>query len=271
MHNPLQFAYTYRNILLMPQSDEIKRKVLKTYILLSCTNQAKRKPINVTGFKVNYCNYNLLKLLFNEIFVGNEYLFSSNTLKPTIIDCGSNIGMSVLYFNLIYPDCNILAFEPDEETFSILEANIKQNHLDNVILHKKALSKSDGTLDFYYDQKKPGSLTMSAIKARIPKQNKTVVSTRLSHYIDNNIDFLKLDIEGLETEVIEDLRKENKIHLIERMVIEYHHHIEKDIDGLSIILAILEESNFGYQIEGSMSRPWKPFGFQDLLIYAYRK
>lgn len=272
MINPLHLLYLSRKILQSSTERKIKRKILKTYISLSLIKQLKPiQKVKITDFQVDYCNFALLKLMFTEIFIRNEYLFKSASSKPIIIDGGSNIGMSVLYFNLIYPECSILAFEPDERTFLVLQENMRQNNLENVSLQMKALSNHDGTVDFYFDHENPGRLTMSTIKERMPKENKEVLSTRLSNYIEREVDFLKLDVEGSETEVIEDLHRENKIRLINQMAIEYHHHIEKGEDNLSKLLTILEESDFGYQVDCSFSRPWKPNKFQDILIYAYRK
>lgn len=55
------------------------------------------------------------------------------------------------------------------------------------------------------------------------------------------------------------------------MVIEYHHHIVRDLDIFSKLLRILEDAGFGYQIESNLQRPLISKQFQDILIYAYQK
>jgi len=55
------------------------------------------------------------------------------------------------------------------------------------------------------------------------------------------------------------------------MAIEYHHHIVKDEDMLSVLLSTLEHAGFGYQLGGALPRPFERNQFQDVLIYAYRK
>ena len=59
-----------------------------------------------------------------EIFKENIYFFEANNEKPLIIDCGSYIGTSILFFKIHYPDSRIISFEPDEENFKILSDNI---------------------------------------------------------------------------------------------------------------------------------------------------
>jgi hypothetical protein len=50
------------------------------------------------GFRIRYSGVSVLQELFREIFVNGIYMFKCDTDKPTIIDCGSNIGMSILFF-----------------------------------------------------------------------------------------------------------------------------------------------------------------------------
>ena len=202
MENYRKILNTVNKIRSTSHNKSIKIQILKTYLFTFVlnSNQKRNKLANITGFNVNYCTTNSLRYLFNEIFLGNEYNFSTDTQKPLIIDCGSNIGMSVLYFKLLFPESEILAFEPDEDAFECLERNIQQNNLKNVVLEKKALSSLDGIMDFYFDQNNPGSLKMSTIYARMPKQKREITSARLSQYIEKEIDFLKLDIEGAEWE-----------------------------------------------------------------------
>ncbi len=43
--------------------------------------------------------------------------------RPLIIDCGANIGASVLWFNARYPEAQIVAIEPSPENFGLLAKN----------------------------------------------------------------------------------------------------------------------------------------------------
>lgn len=49
--------------------------------------------------------------------------------RPLIIDCGANIGLSCLWFAKAFPEAQILAIEPDDDNFHILQTNTK--HLGN--------------------------------------------------------------------------------------------------------------------------------------------
>jgi hypothetical protein len=107
--------------------------------------------------------------------------------------------------------------------------------------------------------------------SRVGGRTQTVKQVRLSSFIDGPIDFMKLDVEGAEDEVLKDLVMSSKLRHIEQMVIEYHHHVDKDRDALAGFLATLESAGFGYQMRAKYSSSKVPGQFQDIVLYAYRK
>lgn len=266
----------FRTILIMgrlPVVKRLKRDIITTWfsVFLLKRYDSKNKTAKITGFKVKFLDYPALSYLFHEIFLGHEYYFVAGSDGPHIIDCGSNIGMSVLYFKMLYPKARIEAFEPGNETYSCLEENVRNNFPDSVVTHKAALSNREGTIDFYYDPDNPGSLLMSTRKERMPKEKQQVNANLLSKYVKEKVDLLKIDIEGAELEVVKELIDAGKLGLVEQMVIEYHHHIRGEADVFSGMLNLLEDAGFGYQIEGHLGRPLRREQVQDILIYAYRK
>ncbi len=99
----------------------------------------------------------------------------------------------------------------------------------------------------------------------------SVPQERLSSFFDQEIDFLKLDVEGAETGVLRDLIAADSLRHIRQLSIEYHHHIDAADDSFSKFLGALEQQGFGYQIKAQLL-PGKPAGhFQDILVAAYRK
>jgi FkbM family methyltransferase len=254
-------------------SSDIKKKLMATYVKLIILKRYDRinNVADILGHKIKFCTYSTLATLFAEIFISNSYYISNLPQHAYIIDCGSNIGISVLYFKIIYPLSKVLAFEPDEDAFLCLEANIKSNKLTSTIPLNIALTDRESTVDFFYDKHNPGSPLMSLKRERMPRHKKTVRASTLSEYIDRNVDLVKMNIEGSELEVIRELANSGKLHFIKQMIIEYHHHIAKDNDIFSQILYILENAGFGYQIQSSLRPPYKPKRFQDILIYAYQK
>src|SRR6266849_9306839 len=53
-----------------------------------------------------------------------EYYVPPGLRPETILDIGSNIGASILYFHHEFPDAKIFGFEPHPDTFRILQENV---------------------------------------------------------------------------------------------------------------------------------------------------
>ena len=192
--------------------------------------------------------------------------------KPKIVDLGSNIGLSVIYFNTLFPHCEIDAFEADPTTCVILRKNIESYNLKKVKIFNLAVTDKNGLINFYIDKVGSGSPLMSANPLRISNKTKIKVrSIKLSESINNPKDFLKMDVEGSELKVLRDLDLSKKINLISQLSIEYHHHIDTDIDELSDFLNILERNNFGYQIHAGQNSPFELKIFEDIQIHSYKK
>lgn len=235
----------------------------------------KLKKERIFGYKINAFNYGTIRFLFEEIFYRNEYLFNSKNKKPIIFDCGANIGFATIFFKWLYPESEIYAFEPDKKTFEVLKKNVSQNKLRNVHLFNSAISDKNGTIDFFIDSKSPGSLVMSTKQERMPKDKITVDCISLSDLIKNKnlskIDYVKMDIEGSENEVIQDLNKNNQLKNIAKFSIEYHHKISGHKSQLSKFLQIFENKDFEYQIDTRCIPINAEDKFQDVLLYIYRK
>ncbi len=128
---------------------------------------------------------------YREIFQ-TIYQFKPTTGARTILDCGANIGLSVVYFSQNYPDHQIIAFEPDPVIFSILQENVQTLGLNNVTLHNKAVWDKEETLTFFTD-KAMGGRVENSYSGQKPQLIETV---RLKDFISPDVDFLKIDIEG---------------------------------------------------------------------------
>jgi FkbM family methyltransferase len=268
-----QAAKTARSTRLWPRLPrDLQTKVIRALFKLSMTRRLEETTL--VGYRMCSPDGDMLKVLFHEIFVDAVYLFYSSTDEPKIVDCGSNIGMSILFFKMLYPKAYIVAFEPDPFTFQVLSKNISQNHLSNVELHQCALSGADEQISFY----RPSSPSSSSLQMNVlrPRQENTacivVPARRLSDFISSDeIDLLKLDIEGAETAVLRELADAGKLRKIKRIHFEYQHHTDPDCDNLSLVLQLLEFHGFGYQIRTSGGTSPSERVVQNLLFYCYRK
>lgn len=250
-----------------------KLNLFLSYFKIDILINFSREPIielSVLNRKLSYFNNYIFKIAFHEIFIKQEYKnFKTDKNSPLIFDCGENVGLATMYFKQFYPNSTIIAFEPDEEIFTLLKKNILQNNLDNVNIFNIALSDSKGTKEFFFDENRKTSNigTGSLIKERSPKNRKNVESGILSEYIDNKkVDLVKIDIEGAEYSVIKELSSTAQLKNIKELIIEYHHKIGTEKSKLSEFLHIFELNDFEYQIKSNFKGKNE---FQDILIYFY--
>jgi hypothetical protein len=81
---------------------------------------------------------------------------------------------------------------------------------------------------------------------------------------------LKMDIEGSEHDVLEDLVESGKLSSIRRMTMEYHHHVQRHDDRLGKLLSRLEDAGFGYHICAPLALPFPHDETQNFMLRAYR-
>ncbi|MBU0974170.1 FkbM family methyltransferase, partial [Patescibacteria group bacterium] len=157
-----------------------------------------------TIYHNNSEEYHRLK---REIFTQDLYCFETNNPEPIIIDAGAHIGLSVLYFKQLYPTSKIIAIEPNPESFKILERNIFENQIEDVTLIQTALSDKSGIETLYLDKTSEEWHSVASFHkgSWVGTQKSTSVTVQthtLSEFITQPIDFLKMDIEGVEQKVL---------------------------------------------------------------------
>ena len=214
--------------------------------------------------EINFLSYSMLHSLVAEIFMQKAYFFETNKEKPFVIDCGSNIGMATLFFKSLYPKAKILAFEPAGENFKILSQNIKDNNLENITLYNKAVSSQKGHATFY----QAGALEGSLQTPSLHPNKETVRTTILSKYVNQEVDLLKIDIEGAELNVLEELAGKDKLKFVKQIILEYHPHAQNN--SLSKILKVFEDNNFKFMISSNVNTPFKQNKLDLNLIYAHQ-
>jgi FkbM family methyltransferase len=220
------------------------------------------KSVRLLGQTIHFNNADNFAFLYWETFLEGQYL--DRSLRPrTIVDCGSNIGMSIVLFKSLWPDSRLLAVEAAPETFALLRENVQ--NLPGVTLIHKAVSDRSGKIAFYpSDNQLLGSTNASRGGPNLTE----VDAIPLSELIKDQVDLLKIDIEGSEMTAFRDLESSGKLQMIQEMFIEYHHHLPGEKQQLAEFLSRLERSGFNYELASSL--PLASGGFQDVFIRARR-
>jgi FkbM family methyltransferase len=158
---------------------------------------------------------------FEQVFLDEEYKSPFGFAPRVIVDAGANIGMATLYFAFRYPQARILAIEPESNNFKILQQNCAG--LPNVTLvqaalwpdHRRVAISDRGWGPWaYYVTKELGSKSIGEVST-------ITIDDIFRKLAVNNIDLLKLDIEGSERELFAADRG-TWLERVEQIIIELH-------------------------------------------------
>jgi FkbM family methyltransferase len=130
----------------------------------------------------------------------------------TVLDVGANFGYySVVCADAVGPTGAVHAFEPDPAAFELLTANADANGLaDRIHVHRFAVGDHDGTVSYHLAEEAAFSgLTStgrSATRGVVEVRLRSLDSFAVDHGIEQ-IDALKIDVEGHEAEVLRGARR----------------------------------------------------------------
>lgn len=185
-------------------------------LILSLTLDAK-------GFK-NYGNFtktgesNFINLIKNDINLS--------------LDIGANVGQ---YTKLLLEKTNsdVVSFEPLPEAFNELK-NIKLKFSNRLKVFNLAIGENLNNLDLFYENQKSekASLIHNLEKLSfIKNNNKNKISVKVrsldsfeNFFKDKRIDFIKIDTEGFEYEVLKGAQKILEIHKPKFIQMEFNWH-----------------------------------------------
>jgi FkbM family methyltransferase len=169
-----------------------------------------------------------------------------------ILDCGAHIGVGVLYYKKICPSANIIAFEPDDQNYALLKKNVDSHQLQNVTCLNEAVWTEDTILQFIENGNMGSKISSSATGNNVIN----VKASRLKKYLNEPIEFLKIDIEGAEYNVLTDIR--DSLGSIKKIFLEYHGTFEQENELLEIF-EIIRSAGFKFYIKEAANVSPQPF------------
>jgi FkbM family methyltransferase len=194
-----------------------------------------------------------LWVLLHELLVDESYYFESPVEAPFIIDAGAHFGLATYYFKSLYPKARVLAFEPVPELQQMIRENAEANGFADVTVEPCALSDSTEAATFLISEKDSmaGSLTDRRRVAGDVIRELRVPCRRLSEFLNEEVHFLKLDIEGSEDKVLQEAG--SKLENVHNIFVEYHDGYNLPPGRLLKILNQLHHCGFELQIAPSIS------------------
>lgn len=169
-------------------------------------------------------------------------------LKPgmdTILEVGGNVGAVTLYLARF---CRrLLVMEPSPRHLKVLRHTVGYNGLENVQVIPCALWECGG---FRMLHENPENSTMDSICWGGSGKAMPVECMSLSRVLDEfnveNVDFMKLDVEGAEESIVRSESFQREAHRVRAMVAECHGLLRPFLDALE---------GAGFQCERLESHP----------------
>lgn len=149
------------------------------------------------------------------------------TRNDYVLDAGANIGVFTIYVSVRAR--HVIAVEPEESNFRLMEENIRRNEISNVSTVRCALSDFDGIGSIAGENTQ---VVLVSPRAGIPVRVRTMDSLLVELGIPR-IDVVKMDIEGSEVNV---LRASRFLDDVREIVIETHGLLSTD-ECIKILLA----------------------------------
>jgi FkbM family methyltransferase len=171
---------------------------------------------------VRYMDAGVMLSLYREIFLDRGYEVAGLGDAPVILDCGGNIGMSVIWFKQRYPRARITVFEADPQIADLLEENVRALGLTSVTVVRAAVSDATGKVSFVPEGSLGGHVGDKQRPDVAPRPGVLVNAVRLSDLITEPVDYLKVDIEGSEFGVLKDLCATGKMRMVKYVACELH-------------------------------------------------
>ena len=212
-----------------------------TFIVLKNLNDIKLKCRLKEGFDFGH--------IF-EIFEENTY--SQNYRYSTVVDIGASTADSCIYFATNGAN-EVYGLEPMKESYDVAVYNVMINNLTSKVhLINAACSSKSGNVELNVSSKYPNANSTDPSKI-VKRNNVNFDSRRLVNSISlkdiiyqhnlSKIDLLKMDCEGCEYEVFQNIG-EDSISIINNIIVEFH-------DGIKFLPDLLKRQGFNVTYDQS--------------------
>lgn len=167
-----------------------------------------------------------------------------------VFDVGANVGVFTTYAASSARGVKVFSFEPMPKAYTSLEKNVKVNNFKDITLEQLALSGSTGAIKFYTTDVHDGCHSMYNRGEEYTEI--TVQAETLENYCKlkniTKIDFLKLDCEGGEYDILLNMNTNFLKNSISKISMECH---DDFVPGMTHekIKSLLEKNNFSVFVD----------------------
>lgn len=164
----------------------------------------------------------------------------------TIIDIGGSVGAFSLYAAKMAPQATVYTYEPEPGNFEQIRMNVGLNHLeDRIVVHEQAVGASKGEMTLHVSHRSSGDHSMYQHEGESHPITVSVVSlgSIFDTYNIQQCDFLKIDCEGAEYEILYTLPPEY-FRRIKFIALERHLFSDDETHNGEALQKFLEKKKF---------------------------
>ncbi|MFN6380047.1 MAG: FkbM family methyltransferase [Flavobacteriales bacterium] len=204
--------------------------------------------VRANDLKIDYSSNRPSLALIKSIFVDREYAdYFPFYKKAIIVDIGAHKGYFTLFASLNSDkQSTIISIEPVESNYKLLEQNILRQGVENVQVMKAAIAHFDGQLDIHLSQDTNHSLIknnpLSGETNAIEKVKAITLDSLVSQFQLGEIDFLKMDCEGAEYDILFNVSDET-LKKIKILSMEFHD-LKSPVNNAQALISYLENKQF---------------------------
>ncbi len=204
-----------------------------------------RGPVKIDGFSIK----TTCGMVLESISIGSYNKHYQLKEGDVVFDCGSFHGVYALYASRkVGKTGTVYAFEPDEKNLAVLLGNLKANGATNVKIVKKGMWNKPGRLSFIQGNEATSSVVFSN---QVPPGAVSIEVTTIPEFFKSQglqkLDFVKMDIEAAEIEVIEGAVDFMKTQPINFAIASYH--LRDGQETYHVVEKLLQSAGYGYVTE----------------------
>jgi FkbM family methyltransferase len=174
-----------------------------------------------------------------KIFKG-EYDIPYEKENPVILDIGGNVGGFCLWANKRWNNSKIYSYEPIKKNFEYLKKNTKD--LENIMVMNLAIGSKTEQRRMYYGAHNVGECSFQYGAEQVEEgENVSVVSASLLP----KADIVKIDTEGAEIEILENMVIKPDVYLIEYHSAYNRRRIDNILYDYTLVSADIAHPDYG--------------------------
>ncbi|MEO6231207.1 MAG: FkbM family methyltransferase [Ferruginibacter sp.] len=207
---------------------------------------------------INYDSYHSMWLMYNWVVDWEEFNLIKSIGKQggIAMDIGANMGYYSIWMSGYYD--MVHSFEPNNENHQRLTANISTNDIRNIIPNKSGIGSYTGNAYFTKNKDAENHLVVTDNG----EEKEMITLDTVDNYCKannvNHIDYLKIDVEGFEYDVLlgaEKMLREKKINILQLEINRSLKFSGKTPDALEKLLEEHGYSLASFDVEKCVLKP----------------